>query len=277
MRCLSILRSFHASLVYFLCSPGRTFRPASWMRSGCLSFAYAVILSTFACLPVIAQGSFPPPSAQWFSLPITAAFTGLNYTRAFSQSVYPTGTVIVTITGYTSGGSNCLLTFNFGGTITGNVTTPATLSVGAGLTLGNGNTIYRLGPANNSTSIATVSQPFISATPSFSCTTYPVSGTFNLEVIPDISTNPTYTQTAISGNASTVLKTAPGFLQSIVINNPGATWLITVFDNTACSGGQLFQVTPTVTTTLTYNDTLTTGLCITTSGTTPGNISVIFR
>lgn len=40
----------------------------------------------------------------------------------------------------------------------------------------------------------------------------------------------------ISTNATTVVKTGHGLLQAVLVNNPGSTATITVYDNTAASG-----------------------------------------
>src|SRR5882724_445045 len=85
----------------------------------------------------------------------------------------------------------------------------------------------------------------------------------------------------INTNASTQVRTGLGFLESIVVNNAGSAWTMQVFDNSACSGTAIAGATaftvPTAGSSLRYDTTFNTGLCILTAGTTPGSITVSFR
>ena len=47
----------------------------------------------------------------------------------------------------------------------------------------------------------------------------------------------------ITADATTVLKTGPGYLHTVCVNTPAATATITVYDNTAASGTKISTIT----------------------------------
>jgi hypothetical protein len=82
----------------------------------------------------------------------------------------------------------------------------------------------------------------------------------------------------ISDKATHVIKTGPGFLQGITVNNAGSAWTLQVFDNItnsapAIAGATAFTV-PTAGTFLNYDVHFSTGPTIVTAGTTAGSITV---
>jgi len=82
----------------------------------------------------------------------------------------------------------------------------------------------------------------------------------------------------LNSNATTVIKTRPGYLQGIQVNNAGSAWTLQVFDNitnsgTAIGGATAFTV-PAAGQSLNYDCHFSTGLTIVTSGTTAGSITV---
>lgn len=82
----------------------------------------------------------------------------------------------------------------------------------------------------------------------------------------------------LAAAATTVLKSGPGFLHSVTINNPGATGpLITIYDNTAASGSLIATITPTAHATLHFDVEFFTGLTVVLAGTTPPNVTFSFR
>jgi hypothetical protein len=82
----------------------------------------------------------------------------------------------------------------------------------------------------------------------------------------------------ITTNATTVVKNGgPGSLVRIVVNNAGTAWVITVYDNTAGSGTKIATITATVVGDLDYGIEFATGLTIVTSGTTPGDLTVVYE
>ena len=83
----------------------------------------------------------------------------------------------------------------------------------------------------------------------------------------------------IVGAATTVLKTGSGVLQSITVNKPVASSVITVYDNVAASGTKIATITqPTVLLysqgTLVYGLWFTSGLTIVTSA--ADDITVVY-
>lgn len=83
----------------------------------------------------------------------------------------------------------------------------------------------------------------------------------------------------ITGQGNSVIKTSTGVLYSITFNNPTATEVVTIFDNTTASGTKIGTITVPATpqpVTLFYNTTFNTGLVITTA-TASSDITVNFR
>lgn len=81
----------------------------------------------------------------------------------------------------------------------------------------------------------------------------------------------------ITANATTVVKTGVSILHAVVVNNPGTTWVITMYDNTAGSGSLIGTLTSPVSGgQYEYHASLSNGLTIVTSGTTAGDITVVY-
>jgi len=81
----------------------------------------------------------------------------------------------------------------------------------------------------------------------------------------------------ITSNASTQVKSVAGFLHSIVINAPGSSETLTLFDNTSCAGTKIGTVTVAAAQPLLYDVQFLTGLCITSAGTTAGDYTVSYQ
>lgn len=54
---------------------------------------------------------------------------------------------------------------------------------------------------------------------------------------------PAFNYKNITTDTTTVVKASPGFLHSITLNNPVATEVITIYDNTAGSGTKIGTIT----------------------------------
>ena len=83
----------------------------------------------------------------------------------------------------------------------------------------------------------------------------------------------------LAANATTTLKTGPGFLQGVIVNAAGSGWTVQLFDSvsgsgTAIGGGTAAFTVPVAGTNLNYDCHFTTGLTIVLAGTTPGSITV---
>jgi hypothetical protein len=88
------------------------------------------------------------------------------------------------------------------------------------------------------------------------------------------NSHPAYQYAHITTNTTTNIRPAgPGFLRTIVINNPGTTWTVTVNDG----ANVVAVITPTAATTLIFDAYLLSGLSIVTAGTTPGDITVTWE
>jgi hypothetical protein len=82
----------------------------------------------------------------------------------------------------------------------------------------------------------------------------------------------------ITTNATTVLRgtATGGILKRIVINTAGSAWTATIYDNTAGSGDVIAVVSLNAQNSLEYELQYTRGLTIVTSGTTPGDLTVVY-
>ena len=83
----------------------------------------------------------------------------------------------------------------------------------------------------------------------------------------------------LATNSTTTIKTGPGFLQGIVVNNAGTSWTLQIFDSvsgsgTAIGGGTAAFTVPVAGTNLNYDCGFSNGLTIVTAGTTPGSVTV---
>jgi hypothetical protein len=88
----------------------------------------------------------------------------------------------------------------------------------------------------------------------------------------------TYTFSEFTTNATTTLKTGAGFLHAIVPGKGGSAWVIDCWNNTAASGAKILSMTiPAVVVSVAYDVAFTIGLTCTTSGTTPGDLTVSYR
>lgn len=92
--------------------------------------------------------------------------------------------------------------------------------------------------------------------------------------------------TAVSSNVGTYyhintlesveVKGSPGTLHKVVVNNPGSAFVITLYDNTAASGSEIAVISPTAVGTIEYEANFATGLYVVTSGTTAGDITLVY-
>lgn len=83
--------------------------------------------------------------------------------------------------------------------------------------------------------------------------------------------------THVASNATTTVKQGPGVLERIVVNNPGSSWTCTVYDSTTGSGAVIAALTPGSIGTLEFDAIFVNGLTLVTSGTTAGDLTVIWR
>ena len=87
-----------------------------------------------------------------------------------------------------------------------------------------------------------------------------------------------WTPKNITTQTTTVVKSAPGVLHAITLNNPVATSVITIYDNTAASGTIIGTITVPASPqplTLRYDATFSTGLTVKTA-TASSDITVLY-
>jgi hypothetical protein len=87
-----------------------------------------------------------------------------------------------------------------------------------------------------------------------------------------------YAYKNITTDATTTLKSAPGYLHTVCVNTPAATGTITIYDNTAGSGTKIGTITSfaSVGGCFIYDVAFWTGLTIVTATATP-DVTVTFR
>ena len=101
------------------------------------------------------------------------------------------------------------------------------------------------------------------------------SGVDSITVYP-----PTQSYTNITTDTGTQIKSAAGYLFSVVVNTAGASTTATIYDNTACSGTTIGIVSTGAQTFLNYGPGVyfSSGLCITTSNGTPdADVTVVWK
>lgn len=81
----------------------------------------------------------------------------------------------------------------------------------------------------------------------------------------------------ITTNATTTVKTGAGQLAAIVVNTAGSAWTATIYDNTLGSGTKIATLSANAQVALPYGVRFGTGLTIVTAGTTPGDITVVWK
>lgn len=195
-----------------------------------------------------------------------------GFAKSAAAPMWMNGNIIITFFGVV-GGTGCAPTLIFSGS-TLNGTNGYASSSPAGQVPNN---VINTWPVIYS---AGVSGPFSSVAFSYACITYPTAGTMTVEFAstgapPSIWAN-------ITTNTSTVIRgvtfQGQGFLYSIVVNAPGTAETITIYDSLTCTGLPIATVsTLAVGEVLSYNLNTYFGLCVTTTGTTSGNYTVVYR
>lgn len=94
-----------------------------------------------------------------------------------------------------------------------------------------------------------------------------------------IVTENRYNYKNLAANATTTVKSTPGFLHSLVINTPGATGnTVTLYDNTAGSGTKIATIDATANVpTRIYNVQFATGLTVVIVNGTAADITITYR
>lgn len=89
---------------------------------------------------------------------------------------------------------------------------------------------------------------------------------------------PVGNKTNIKTNATTPVKSGGGTLLSVVVNNPGSGWTLTIYDSLTGTGTLIGTTTAlsALTSALIYNITTSIGLTIVSAGTTPGDVTVVW-
>jgi hypothetical protein len=78
----------------------------------------------------------------------------------------------------------------------------------------------------------------------------------------------------ITSATTTVVKAGPGQLHFIVVNTPGTTNTVTIYDNTAASGTKIGTITAAAQGSVRYECDFTTGLTVVTGAT--SDITVVY-
>jgi len=83
--------------------------------------------------------------------------------------------------------------------------------------------------------------------------------------------------TNITTNADTVIKASPGTLVGFSVNTAGATSSVVFYNNTTCTGAKIGTFSTLAQTSFTINAAASVGICATTAGGTPADITVLWR
>lgn len=83
--------------------------------------------------------------------------------------------------------------------------------------------------------------------------------------------------TRITTNANTVIKASSGIFSGISVNTAGATSSAIVYNNTTCTGAIIGTFSTLAQIVLNVNAIATTGICVTTAGGTPADITILWQ
>ena len=235
----------------------------------------ASLLATVLLCAALAHGQGQPPVSVQFAQNVSAL-------QAYSSGFKPlpfastgAGTLFFRFSGIT-GSPSCTWTVSNGSTnsIAGD---SGVTSVSGSITPANGAKFARVGATTGATSVV---PPWWSAVSlAYNCSTFPTTGIFSAELIPEPAQFPGYQYAHITTSTTTQVAAFPVVLHSIAINAPGSGETITVYDNaSACTTSVVATYTsPTTIQTVIYDAALVNGLCIATTGATPGDYTVTFR
>lgn len=81
----------------------------------------------------------------------------------------------------------------------------------------------------------------------------------------------------ITTNTNTIIKASPGQVGNVIINTAGATSAAIIYNNTTCTGAKIATVSTLVQTSISLNVNASVGICVTTSGGTPADITVTYN
>lgn len=81
----------------------------------------------------------------------------------------------------------------------------------------------------------------------------------------------------ISTNASTQVKTGAGTLQGVIVNTPGVTSTLALYDGTSASGTPIATINTAQAFGEEFNLAFTTGLFAVTAGGTPANLTITYE
>lgn len=81
----------------------------------------------------------------------------------------------------------------------------------------------------------------------------------------------------ITTNADTVVKASSGVFTGISVNTVGVTSSVIVYNNTTCTGTKIGTYSTIAQVVLNVNALATTGICVTTAGGTPADITVLYQ
>lgn len=85
------------------------------------------------------------------------------------------------------------------------------------------------------------------------------------------------TFTNITTSTDTVIKASAGTFVGLSINTIGTTSTATVYNNTTCTGAKIGTYSTILQNSLTINAAATVGICVTTAGGAPADITVLWR
>ena len=89
--------------------------------------------------------------------------------------------------------------------------------------------------------------------------------------------SPQSSYTRITTNTDTVVKSSKGIFSGISVNTAGATSTATVYDNTTCTGTIIGVFSTLAQVVLNVGAVATTGICVTTAGGTPADITILWQ
>lgn len=81
----------------------------------------------------------------------------------------------------------------------------------------------------------------------------------------------------ITTNADTAVKASPGVVKKLIVATAGATSSVIIYNNTTCTGAIIGTFSTLTQASIPINAAASAGICATTAGGTPANITITFR
>jgi hypothetical protein len=113
--------------------------------------------------------------------------------------------------------------------------------------------------------------------PCYNTTASPTTNCIGVGIATPLPVSNPSSFTRITTDTNTVVKASPGLFSGISVNTAGVTSSATVYNNTTCTGAIIGTFSTLAQVVLNVNAIATTGICVTTAGSTPADITILWQ